>query len=54
MEMIYSLGISVVSDKLSSCARDDIRIRDELELYHRLKEADKTKLFFEVSKRSFR
>ena len=53
MEMIYSLGISVVSDKLSSCARDDIRIHDELELYQRLKGTGKTKLFFKVSKRSF-
>ena len=55
MEMIYSrgLGMRVVSDKLSSCARDDIRIHDELELYQRLKGTGKTKLFFKVSKRSF-
>jgi len=56
MEMIYSreLGISVVSEKPSSGARDDIRINDALCLYQRLKGAGKTKLFFEGSERSIR
>ena len=51
MEMIYSreLGISVVSDKPSSGASNDIRINEALVLYHRLKGAGKTKLFFEGS-----
>ncbi|MGB0182013.1 MAG: DUF6538 domain-containing protein, partial [Candidatus Puniceispirillales bacterium] len=56
MEMIYSreLGISVVSDKPSSGASNDIRINDALVLYQRLKGAGKTKLFFEGSERSVR
>ncbi len=56
MEMIYSreLGISVVSDKPSSGASNDIRINDALVLYQRLKGAGKTKLFFEGSERSIR
>jgi hypothetical protein len=55
MEIIYSreLGISVVSDKPPSGASNDICIKDALVLYQRLKGAGKTKLFFEVSKRSF-
>jgi hypothetical protein len=56
MDMIYSreLGISVVSDKPPSGSSNDICIKDALVLYHRLKGAGKTKLFFEGSERSIR
>jgi hypothetical protein len=55
MEMIYSreLGISVVSNKVSNANDTELSLSDALGLYRRLKGTGKTKLFFEVSKRSF-
>ena len=55
MEMIYSreLGIRVVSDKVSNANDTELSLSDALGLYRRLKGTGKTKLFFEVSKRSF-
>ena len=55
MEMIYSreLGISVVSDKVSNIHEIELSLSDALALYQRLKGIGKTKLFFEVSNRSF-
>ncbi|MDA7587385.1 tyrosine-type recombinase/integrase [Alphaproteobacteria bacterium] len=55
MEMIYSreLGLSV-APQAKRQASNDFSLTDALSLYHRLKGAGKTKLFFEVSGRSIR
>ena len=55
MEMIYSreLGLSVVPQTKRQDS-NDFSLTDALSLYHRLKGAGKTKLFFEVSGRSIR
>ena len=55
MEMIYSreLGLSVVPQTKRQ-DYNDFSLTDALSLYHRLKGAGKTKLFFEVSGRSIR
>ena len=55
MEMIYSreLGLSAVPQAKRQ-ASSDFSLTDALSLYHRLKGAGKTKLFFEVSGRSIR
>jgi len=55
MEMIYSkeLGLSVAPETKIQ-ASSDFSLTDALSLYHRLKGAGKTKLFFEVSERSIR
>ena len=56
MEMIYSreLGITVVPDKSHNASTTEVSLSDALELYHRLKGAEKTQLFFEGSERSIR
>jgi integrase len=56
MEMIYSreLGITVVPDKSHNACTTEVSLSDALELYHRLKGAEKTQLFFEGSERSIR
>ena len=56
MEMIYSreLGITVAPDKPHNASTTEVSLSDSLELYHRLKGAGKTKLFFEGSERSMR
>jgi hypothetical protein len=53
MEMIYSkkLGLSVAPEAKRQ-ASSDFSLSDTLYLYHRLKGAGKTKLFFEASDRS--
>jgi len=55
MEMIYSreLGLSA-APQAKRQASSDFSLTDALSLYHRLKGAGKTKLFFEVSGRSIR
>ena len=55
MEMIYSreLGLSA-APQAKRQASNDFSLTDALSLYHRLKGAGKTKLFFEVSGRSIR
>jgi len=55
MEMIYSreLGLSVVPQTKRQDS-NDFSLTDALSLYHRLKGAGKTKLFFELSGRSIR
>ena len=55
MEMIYSreLGLSVAPQTKRQDS-NDFSLTDALSLYHRLKGAGKTKLFFEVSGRSIR
>ena len=55
MEMIYSreLGLSVVPQTKRQDS-NDFSLTDALSLYHRLKGAGKTNLFFEVSGRSIR
>ena len=54
MEMIYSkqLGLDVFPETKQKV--DDFSLMEALELYHRLKGAGKTKLFFESSERSIR
>ena len=54
MEMIYSkqLGLDVLPETKQKV--DDFSLMEALELYHRLKGAGKTKLFFESSERSIR
>ena len=55
MEMIYSkeLGLTA-SHEARTVASDTFSLTDALALYHRLKGAGKTKLFFESSERSIR
>jgi len=55
MEMIYSkeLGLTVLPESRTA-ASDSFSLTDALALYHRLKGAGKTKLFFESSERSIR
>ncbi len=56
MEMIYSreLGLSVAATRPKDRITNDFSLTDALSLYHRLKGAGKTNLFFEVSGRSIR
>ena len=55
MEMIYSreLGLTVLPET-RTVASDSFSLHDALALYHRLKSADRTSLFFESSERSIR
>ncbi|ADE39989.1 DUF6538 domain-containing protein [Candidatus Puniceispirillum marinum] len=55
MEMIYSreLGLKVLQET-KPCTTGEYRLSDALALYHRLKGGGKTKLFYDVSKRSIR
>ena len=55
MEMIYSneIGLTVLPES-RTVTSDSLSLTDALALYHRLKGAGKTSLFFESSERSVR